>query len=227
VKLRTMARPLLAFVFGVTAIRLALTGQHRQFVRAGLGPFLVVSGIVLCGLALFTLFARPVTDEHLDHHHDDTSHSVGPGWLLLLPVIALFVVAPPPLGSWGLGQVGSSSRSEQNWAPLPDSASPVSLRLRELVGRASGAPKTLSGRVFVLEGFVSRTGSPFAIARYSISCCAADAQGAEVIVEGVPSTAAVDSWVRVTAAYQEMRNDAVVVRATSIELVPSPGEPFE
>lgn len=227
------SRSFISFVVGMLALRLAISGKHRQFVRAGLGPFLIAAGLVLCLMAVTALLRDDApevgqgTDDH-DHAAESTRESVGPGWLLLLPVMALFLIAPAPIGSWGLKQVGSSSAGRsQNWAPLPASSGPVPVRLREIVGRASDAAPSLLGRSLLLEGFVVRPGATFSLARYSISCCAADAQGAQVLVEGHPISFASDSWVRVVGSFVEMRGDVVVVRALSVDPIQSPPEPFE
>ncbi len=233
------SRSFIAFVMGLLALRLAITGKHRQFVRAGLGPYLIAAGLVLCLLAVIALLhddAPDLGERGDDHNHyrdhsanaDSVRHSVGPGWLLLLPVMALFLVAPAPIGSWGLKQVGSSSAGRsKNWAPLPLASGPIPVRLREVVGRANDATLSLRGRPLLLEGFVVRPGGSFALARYSIACCAADAQGAQVLVEGQPISFASDSWVRVIGSFVEMRGDVVVVRASSVDPIPSPPEPFE
>lgn len=245
---KTTLRSAVGFVVGVTIIRLALTGHHRQFVRAGMGPLLLIAGGVLVLLSVAALVVEPGTDQAdrhdedgPDHDHDgghdhggghdhDGGHdqhrvSIGPGLLLLLPVLAVFLVAPPPLGSWGFQRVGRSA-SADNYKPLPASSRPVEIRLREVVGRSDAGGSSLRGRTLLLTGFVVPHRQGFALARYSIACCAADAQGAQVIVTGKPAPAA-DTWVRVTATYVRTADGEPVVNATSIETIPSPPEPFE
>ena len=154
--------------------------------------------------------------------------SVGPGWLLLLPVLALFLIAPAPLGSWGLQQVGTSTSGRgKDWASLPAATGPVSVRIREVVGRGLDAPASLQGRELILEGFIVSPGATFGLARYSIACCAADAQGAQVLIEGQPTSLPHDSWVSVVGTFAGVRSGQVVIRATSVEPRPSPPEPFE
>lgn len=233
------ARALIAFVVGLTTLRLAVSGKHRQFVRAGLGPFLIAAAITLCALAILAVVRTgPRVSDTRDHLHArqvqrdeqdaEAPESVGPGWLLLVPVMALFLIAPAPIGSWGLGQVGSSTGGRtRNWAPLPTTREPLGIRIREVVGRANDAPSTIRQRPLLLEGFVVKPGQSFRLARYSIACCAADAQGAQVEIEGQPTRLPVDSWVRVTGLFESVRGETVVVKATSVESIPSPAEPFE
>ena len=221
-----------------------------------MGPLLLTSGLALVVLAVIATLAGDGAEhnEHSDNEHSDNEHgynehshneqpgrqsepersanapSVGPGWLLLVPVIALFVVSPRPLGSWGLNHTGASSAgADRNWSALPVGAGPVPLRVREVVGRANAGGATLRGRTVLIEGFVVRRSGGLGIARYSIACCAADAQAAQVLVrfEGVTPSLPPDSWVRVVADFTVVRGDDVELRARSFETIPSPPEPFE
>lgn len=82
-------RRLIVALVGVTCLRLALTGQYKQYVRVGMGPYLALAGVALGVLALADVLlhgkdttgfavAAPVlegihSDEH-EHHHDYEHH---------------------------------------------------------------------------------------------------------------------------------------------------------
>ncbi|HEX6245842.1 MAG TPA: hypothetical protein VFZ61_33185, partial [Polyangiales bacterium] len=45
-------------------------------------------------------------DHDHGHGHDHGHHEPRVGWLLILPVLGLLLVAPPALGSYAAGQAG-------------------------------------------------------------------------------------------------------------------------
>ncbi|HEV2087480.1 MAG TPA: hypothetical protein VGR21_04115, partial [Cryptosporangiaceae bacterium] len=83
----------------------AYSGRHRNEASAagdGLGSGEAASG------------ALAQAD---DHAHPDDGHGHGPGgprvaWLLTLPVFAVFLVAPPPLGSYAASREGATAVQE-------------------------------------------------------------------------------------------------------------------
>ena len=171
---------------------------------------------------------------HEDHEHD---HSHGPAvaWLLLLPIFAIFLVAPPALGSYSASRATSTvaQPEEGEFAPLP-AADPVTTTLTDYATRAIwDEGRSLQGRRVRMVGFVSpRPGGGWHLARLVMSCCAADARPVKVVVQGGQSFPA-DSWVAVTGTYGGMDDAAIrsekipVIRADSVEAVRAPSEPYE
>jgi hypothetical protein len=89
---------MLLFVAGGAVIRASLTGEYLRYVRAGLRPYLVVTGVVLMVTAVTTIWyelRKARAGKKNGHAHREPRIA----WLLLLPVLALIVVVPPPARS--------------------------------------------------------------------------------------------------------------------------------
>ena len=88
---------------GALLVRLTVTDAYARYVRVGMAPWLLIAGVVLAGLGLAgvlrSLFARTTAEHDHGHEHGYTERV---GWLLLAPVVALLMVAPPALGSYGV-----------------------------------------------------------------------------------------------------------------------------
>ncbi len=104
----TVAGGTISLIVGAAMLRLALTHTYQRYVRVEMGPFLALAGAAVIVLGLLTLVyvlrqgRQPATH---DHDHDD--ERVGVGWLLLAPIAALLLVAPPTLGSYGIDRGGT------------------------------------------------------------------------------------------------------------------------
>ena len=76
-----------------------------------MGPSWRSPGVAVIVLGLLTMLyalrrERPADGhDHDDHDHDD--ERVGVGWLLLAPIAALLLVAPPTLGSYGVDRAAT------------------------------------------------------------------------------------------------------------------------
>lgn len=140
--------------------------------------------------------------EH-DHEHDHP-HTPRIGWLLLLPVLCIAVVPLQPLGADTVGDrtandVVTNRKTDADLAAEIPTGGDTKLldyatRVINDPGRPYTDPVTLTG--FVVDDPAFDDG--FAIGRFVMSCCAADA--APVIVrivtdEPPPPT---DTWVEVT-----------------------------
>ncbi len=227
---------------GVMLIRLVLADVYQRYVRVSMGPWLLLSGVLLTvlGLVLAVRAVRSPTAavEPPDSHHDHGDHSGHGGdrigWLLLAPVLVLLLVAPPALGSFGVARTAGVrvTGGAAVWTPLPSGPTPHPMTLLELNQRAwdrSGA--SLSGATVQLTGFVSAggDGASFGLARYQIACCAADAVASVVRVVGVSGSApARDSWATVVGTFAGTLPDGTPrITATGIQSVPTPVDPYE
>ena len=233
----TAAGGLISVLVGAVLLRLELTGTYGRYVRQGMGPWLAIAGAVVIVLGLVTL-ARALRqgqepggdgDRDLDgHEHRGGGERIG--WLLLAPIAALLLVAPPTLGSYGVGRGARVDirAGAEVLDPLPRGAGPVRMTLLEFGQRAfdhDGA--SFDGATVQLTGFVAGSDAGgFRLARYEIACCAADAAPVVLRVVGVRGPAR-DRWVTVTGTYQPGGGDPPVLAATNAVEVPAPRDPYE
>lgn len=240
---------ILLTLLGGAVVRISADDTYLRYVRGWTRPYLLAAGTVLVVLGLVSLWSEHVARRPVepvpaapDAQHDpaavaDHDHGHGPAvaWLLLLPVFAIFLVAPPALGSYAADRGGNSVTQPQDseFAPLP-SGDPVATTLTDYATRAIwDQGRSLAGRRVRLVGFVSaRPGGGYYLTRMVITCCAADARPVKVTVRGGPNYPA-DSWIAVTGSYGGLDDAAhrsgqvPVIRAESVEPVRVPSEPYE
>jgi uncharacterized repeat protein (TIGR03943 family) len=229
----TPAGGLISLLVGAVLLRLVATGAYGRYVRIGMGPWLAVAGVAVVALGLVTLLRalrhlQPPADAH-DHHGRDGSERVG--WLLLAPIAALLLVAPPTLGSYGVGR-GAQVEIRAGAGvldPLAAGAEPVPMTLLEFGQRAfdrDGA--SFQGATVQLTGFVAGADEGgFRLARYQIACCAADAAPVVVRVVGGRRVPARDRWVTVTGTFRPGGGELPALSATNVVEIPAPDDPYE
>lgn len=237
-------------LLGGAVLRITLTGTYLRYVKEGLRPLLLLAGALLVAAAVMTLWydlrrrTRPATeggDEH-DDGHGHAHREPRVGWLLLVPALALLLLAPPALGSSAAGRSGSvlaaqgSAFEASDYAALPP-GDPVQLGLLDYAARAVyDQGRTLDGRQVQLTGFL--TPGPDGgtlLTRMILNCCAADGRPIKVALTGdVPAGLAPDTWVRVVGGYvpqtaKDPVNDAAVpyLRVASWQETPAPAQPYE
>ncbi|MGI5130105.1 TIGR03943 family putative permease subunit [Pseudonocardia sp. CA-107938] len=209
-------------LLGGALLRIAADDTFLRYVRPGHRPLLVAAGavmVVLAGVAAIRDLRARVTESH--------DHGAAP-WLLLLPVLAMAVVAPPALGADAVARAGPVDASAMALPPLP--ADPVvELGLGEFVQRAVwDAGGTVVGRQVALTGFAVPRADGFELARLTIRCCAADARVHRVRLEPAPGAAA-DTWLRVEGRLRPGPHpDGVpTIEVTSADRVAPPRDPYE
>lgn len=232
----TPAGSTITVLVGAVLLRLTVTGTYRRYVRVGMEPWLLVAGVAIVVLGLVTLVVALRRGASADAGtHDDAhghSHGVRVGWLLLAPIAALLLVAPPTLGAFGVNRAAAVDVRSGGavFAPLPASSTPRKMTLLEYGQRYFDRKgSSLQGATVELTGFVSSSQSGgFRLARYEIACCAADAIPAVVVVDGVTGSAPPkDSWVRVTGTYDPAAGDLPHVTSTTVTAVSAPEDPYE
>ncbi|MFB9718751.1 TIGR03943 family putative permease subunit [Planobispora longispora] len=190
-------------------------------------------------------------DGHDDHGQGDRGHDGhgrgghghahgGPrvAWLMCLPVFAIFLIAPPALGSFAAARDDAPrprSQALTAFTPL-EGDGPVDMKIGEFIGRAwDDETRSLSGRQIRLTGFVvpSKKKGQWFVTRMQLACCAADAFALKVAVKGVPAPPA-DTWVEVTGAwvphgFEKMPAGIVhpELAATDVMKIDAPAEPYE
>ncbi|SDJ41443.1 TIGR03943 family protein [Lentzea albidocapillata subsp. violacea] len=188
---RAAAIVILLLLAGATT-RTLVTGQYVSYVKAGLWPLLVISVVLLA------LFATA------------KGHQPKVAWLLVLPVLALLVVAPKSLGSYAAVNAGTVLTESDEYPPLPD-GDPVEVKIFDYASRAVfDEGRTLRDRRVRLVGFTS-TGpnGERLLVRMILTCCAADGRPVKIGMrnaEPLPD----DTWIEVVGSYvDETAEDGV------------------
>jgi uncharacterized repeat protein (TIGR03943 family) len=235
------AQAVLMFLFGGAILKISVTSTYLRYVKEGLRPLLIVAGALLVAAAIMTLWherrvGSPARDDD-GHGHDH--HEPRVGWLLMLPVLGLVLVAPPPLGSYAAGQAGSvltAQNSASDYPPLPP-GDPVPVTLFDYASRAVyDSGKSLTGRNMQLTGFISPgTGGRLILVRIVLTCCAADGRPIKVGLSGnAPSNVPADTWVQIAGVYdshveKDPVNNATVpfVEVKTWQQITAPKRPYE
>ena len=261
--MRRDAQAIVLLLMGGAILRISLTDTYLNYVKEMMQPYLVASGALLVVLGLLALLdalrgARSTPDakvaavpsdsghDHSGHDHsgDDHSgddhaghdHSHGPrsAWLLLLPVFAMFLIAPPPLGAFAAARdtTNSVAPAQAKAPPLP-AGDPVPISVSGYVTRAVWDDGlTLVDRTVEMTGFVTpNPAGGWWLTRLSIACCAADALAARVQTVNTADLPA-DTWVRVRGRWipggGTKSDDAIpFVGVTELEQIPQPRNPYE
>jgi uncharacterized repeat protein (TIGR03943 family) len=223
------ARATTVLLVGALLVRLSLTHAYARYVRVGMGWWLLVAGVLLAALGLVGV-VRALTrhgGEPAGHHHGS-----GVGWLLLAPVLALLLVTPPALGSFGVDRNATVNVTAggRTFPTLPAGRT-VPMSLLEFDQRAADHNGASMGATPIrLTGFVAGTadGAGFRLARYQIACCAADAVAAVVRVVGATGDPPPrDRWVTVTGTFHRSAGDIPELQASSLTEIPAPADPYE
>jgi uncharacterized repeat protein (TIGR03943 family) len=181
-----------------------------SYVRAGIRPLLLVSGLLLLALGAAALVGGsrsqggPGPDTGDGHGHGDHEHgghgASRIGWLLVLPLLVLILVAPPALGSYAAGRRAPASGGGGDQGSMPPVGHPVDgavpMELSEFYYRAVFDERhSLDGVRVRLLGFAAPNhGDGYLLARFAMYCCAADAEVVEVAVRGDTVQRAADQW---------------------------------
>ncbi|MEV6338082.1 TIGR03943 family protein [Nocardia vinacea] len=193
-------------------------------------------------------------DGAFGHGAAQGDHEHGSGrvqWLLLAPVAALLLIAPPALGA-GAAVTSSpvqvvprdiAAEQPKLWAfpPLPAEPAPR-LPIVDLVDRAlQDSSHSLDGREVTISGFIIRPkdleqqhpDTPDAdLARVVITCCVADARYVLVHLSGMPEVIEDDAWLEVrgvveTGSAQRDPDHTPTLVVTDYQRIDAPDRPYE
>jgi putative membrane protein len=231
------------FVVGGAVLRASLTDLYLRYVRAGLRPFLIVTGVVLiiAGIATLWYELRPgrATQENQPEHgqHDGHAHREPRiAWLLVLPVFALILVAPPALGSYAADRAGTVLQRPPGFPALP-AGDPLRIHVLDYATRAVyDDGRSLGARRITITGFITvgGRGAPY-LTRMVLNCCAADAQPVKVGLSGtLPPDLRPDVWLEVVGTYTKKQvkdevNGAPIpfIDVSQARQIPAPHDQYE
>ncbi|MCX4815437.1 TIGR03943 family protein [Streptomyces sp. NBC_01239] len=210
--MKRTAQVLLLVLTGLGLLHTALfTDLYLRYVKEGLRPLLIISGVLLLllGLAHAMLDRGPAKPDDHDHshgHEDDHGHdhSTAPriAWLLFLPALSLLFYAPPALGAYTASHAGSEAvKKQKGFAALP-ATSPLPMTLTDFTTRVQQDKElAIKGRSVEMTGFATPVkGGGWDLTRIIFTCCAADAQTVKVHMYGTPAPAA-NTWLAVTGTW--------------------------
>ncbi len=236
-----LAQAVVMLLFGGAVIKATLTDMFLRYVKEGLRPLLLVAGALLIAAAVMTIWydlrGEPAEAEP-DDGHGHAHHEPRVGWLLLLPVLALLLIAPPALGSYAAGQAGAvvvNPASDSDYPPLP-AGDPAPISLLDYASRSIyDSGKSLTGRQLKLTGFVTPGPDGRAmLARMVLICCAADGRPIKIGLTGdTPVDVAPDSWVEVVGVYSNQvgkdpvnKADVAYLEVKSWQQIAEPKQPY-
>jgi uncharacterized repeat protein (TIGR03943 family) len=226
---------LLLVEVGGAAMYLAMSGRYLTFLKPGLRLPIAAAGLIQMVLGTWTIWpalvayvndpaddpaddpatddpvgARAPIDRHPDAGDDDQHHGPSVGWLLALPLLALALVAPPPLGAAAARRdVGRAAPPPAgvSFPPLPHPTDgSIEMAVSAFVARANyDRDQSLAGATIRMTGFVVRDpglAEGYLLTRFSLVCCAADAFASQVEVR-IPNTPPPpdDTWVMVVGKW--------------------------
>ncbi|HMN62037.1 MAG TPA: TIGR03943 family protein, partial [Anaerolinea sp.] len=210
--------------------------------------FLVLLGAIgLLAIAQVVMRSRPAA-EHDDlsaeeHAHHDHAHDQRSGlalWVIALPLLVGVLLPARPLGSLAAATrgmntnapltAGSAGGAQVNDLPSDQRSVLDWLRLFE----QTSDPATLSGQAADVTGFIYHDirleGGQFMVARFSLTCCVADATAIGMVVAWPEAGKLPDNqWVRVRGPVEtgQVEGKAVpLIRAQSVESIPQPEQPY-
>ncbi|WP_416962536.1 TIGR03943 family putative permease subunit [Streptomyces sp. Agncl-13] len=253
------AQAAVLFLVGAALLHAGFTNLYLRYVKAGLQPLLLLSGAVLIVTALATAWyewrrtraekahaeahaeahteAHPEgdvaeDDAHAGHVHREPRIS----WLLILPLFALILVAPPALGSYSAVRTGTALQQPYGLLKLPDS-NPLTLGLVDYASRAVyDHGRSLGTRQLKVTGFVAldKSGAPFLV-RMALNCCAADAQPVKIALTGkIPPVLQPDTWLEITGTYSPKQTKDPInnrpipyFQVTQAKPIPTPNDPYD
>lgn len=242
--MRRDVQAVILILVGGAILRISIGDTYLNYVKEGMRPWLIASGVVLAVLGILALIdvirggraADEATPHDEPNEHDGHGHAHGPraAWLLLLPVLAIFLVAPPALGAYAAARdtTNAIQPREAKAPPLPP-GDPVEVTVSDYVGRAVwDEGRSLAGRNVEITGFVTpNPDGGWWLTRLALSCCAADAIASKIQAVDAQDLPA-NTWVTITGTWIPgggTKSDTAIplVQVTDLVEVPQPKNPYE
>ncbi|MFT4199843.1 TIGR03943 family putative permease subunit [Gordonia sp. (in: high G+C Gram-positive bacteria)] len=224
------AQNLVLLCLGLTVLKTTLDGSYERYVKPGMWPYLLASAVVLVVLAAVAI----VRDIRAGGRADD-GHVHGRGallWLLTVPVLVIFFLAPPSISPARAGTTANISAAESvRFEPLPPGPAPA-VPILEVVQRAVQPDGGgLSGRAISIDGYLQPRDGHTELAQVVIICCAADARTYRIELGGPAAAtlaaAPARTWWRVVGTVADgsasaERKHIPLLQVTDARQVPAP-----
>ena len=232
--MRRETQNILLVLLGGALLKISFSGLYLRYVQKSLLPLLIAAGVTMIGLALFAIIRDIRRGKAVDDGHEH-SHSSRSTWLMLLPVLAVFLISPPALGGDVVNSAADTNQTQRSRNLLGElpSGDVIPLSMTEFVTRTAWDESgTLDGRRVKLTGFLLRADGDTYVARLAISCCAADARPLKVRVTGDVPALPDEQWVEVTGqvvpkSANEKNSWVPSFTVESFTAVAEPVEPYE
>jgi uncharacterized repeat protein (TIGR03943 family) len=232
---RRETQNILLILLGGALLKISFSGLYLNYVKKSLLPLLIAGGAVMIALALFAIIRDIRRGKAADEHDHDHAHSSRSPWLMLLPVLAVFLISPPALGTDVVGTGADTNQTQRTRNLLGDlpSGDVIPLSMTEFITRTAWDESgTLDNRRVKLTGFLMRADGNTYLARIAISCCAADARPLKVKLLGDVPALPDEQWVELTGkvvpkSASEQTSWVPSFTAESSTPVPQPAEPYE
>jgi uncharacterized repeat protein (TIGR03943 family) len=202
-----LGRAAVLLVVGAVAMWLALSGDFGQFLQQRMRWPLAAAGFAILAIGI----AESVIDERRRRVDPSASRSQAApivGWLVLLPLIVLMAVAPTALGSTAAQRARGlvPEREQMLYPDLPDSDSPIPLRMYDFINQAVFDPEHgLRGHEIELRGFVVNDAAypdGLVLVRFALNCCAADGYPMRVAFPETDVRLPNDTWITAVVVWR-------------------------
>lgn len=237
--MRRETQNILLVLLGGALLKISFNGTYLRYVKAGHQWLLILAGAVMIALAAVSIVSE-LRGARVDGH----DHPARSAWLLMLPVLAVFLVAPPALGADTVNRDGGRAPADSpptdvaadgtELFPALPPGDPLDVTLTDFSLRAAwDSGDSLTDRRVRLTGFVVHDGDNTYVARIAIACCAADAYPVKVRLRGHDLSAYQDdSWVHLVATVipdSATKANEYVPTATVHSVTPTtePEDPYE
>lgn len=237
--MRRETQNILLVLLGGALLKISFTGTYLRYVKPNHQWLLIAGGVVMVLLAAVSII-RDIRGAHATDGHGH-AHVARSAWLLVLPVLAVFLVAPPALGADSVDRAGGNrvaapsneSDGSELFPALPP-GDPIAVTLSDFSARAAwDKGHSLDNRDARLLGFVVQEGDDTYVARLAISCCAADAFPVKIKLLGKElSDLPDDSWIETDVTLRPgsaTRANEYVPSVTThtVRRVEQPEDPYE
>lgn len=248
---QSVLRLLILATWSIFLLWTYFSGRVRMYIKIDYTFLTLIGGFLLLPMAFVqikNLIAKEghkakAKDKTKCCHHDHNSFSLKDGviyTIFLLPIVLGLIVTPQGLDSFAASKRGVDlespiSKSTAMETPQRKKTSSYNeLNLLDLLTTAENDEKKIMGKAISTIGFVYKdenmSDDSFALLRFVITCCAADAQPIGVMVESENiSYLENDQWVRVNGIVQikEKEGERVLtIIADDVDSIPKPKEQY-